>query len=105
MEYILNRVNDEMKNNFELCLNSILLAKSFAAKLWFDTPHIFRQFERIGPTTSQVFVDANYTTFESIQMLTLFEIQRVIYFIQIKILIYNILLRLRIKTPNLVLKF
>ena len=78
MEYILNRVNDKMSKNFDLVLNSILLAKSFMAKLWFDTPHIFRQFERIGPTTSQAFVDANYTTFESIHMLTLFEIQRVI---------------------------
>ena len=48
MEYVLNRINDEMSKKYELCLNSILLAKSFSTKLWYDSPHILRQFQRIG---------------------------------------------------------
>ena len=96
MEYILNRANDEMSKKYDLCINSILLAKSISAKLWFDTPHIFRQFPRIGrrlplfdetnvfkkinlgPATSQAFIDALYVTIDRIQTLTLFDIQTVI---------------------------
>lgn len=73
LEYILKNHS----NNYDLCFNSVLITKCFLSRLWYDSPHIFRQLQRIGAATSQAFVDANWTQFEQIQTLKSFEIETV----------------------------
>lgn len=43
MEFVLSE-----RRNYELCLNTLLLVKSLTNRIWFDSPHIIRQFHRVG---------------------------------------------------------
>lgn len=43
-----------------------MLAKCMGTKLWFNSEHIFRQFQNIGDVISKLLVKANITTFESL---------------------------------------
>ena len=66
-----------MSKRHKLCLSAILVAKSISTKLWYDSPHLFCQLPRVGPATSQAFIDANYKKFQEVEELSSFEIQSV----------------------------
>lgn len=48
--------------NYETFINSVMIYKSIFARIWYDSPHLFIQFSRIGPALSQALVNANITS-------------------------------------------
>ena len=67
LEYIM--ANGQTITNFETFLNAVVLNKCFNTRLWHDTTHIFKQFNRIGTTLSQHLVNADITTFKKMLQL------------------------------------
>ncbi len=67
-KYHINTSNgfEMVPRNYETFLNAVLLNKCFNCKLWHDSPHITKQFSRIGTVLSQTFVKQNITTFEKL---------------------------------------
>lgn len=63
-------------NNYETFINLVTLHKCINCRLWYDSPHIFRQFNRIGLGLSQSFVNQSITTFDSVLEMNPFEIER-----------------------------
>jgi hypothetical protein len=43
-----------------------MIYKSIYSRMWYDSPHLFKQFNRIGPAISQALVDANITSIEEL---------------------------------------
>jgi hypothetical protein len=56
----------KVSRSFTTFINAAMLYKSIYARMWYDSPHIFKQFNRIGATLSQALVDANITTFQDL---------------------------------------
>lgn len=50
--------------NYETCINAVILHKCILRKLWYDSPHVFKQFARIGDSISHHLVAAGVTSFE-----------------------------------------
>ncbi|RNA32523.1 putative ATP-dependent DNA helicase HFM1 [Brachionus plicatilis] len=63
-------------NNYETFINLLTLHKCINCRLWYDSPHIFRQFNRIGLGLSQSFVRQSITSFDKVLELNQFEIER-----------------------------
>jgi hypothetical protein len=55
-----------------------MVCKCFSTKLWFDTPHIFKQFSRIGTALSSTLVNANITTFDEILKMNAHQLERIL---------------------------
>ncbi|XP_064098170.1 probable ATP-dependent DNA helicase HFM1 [Macrobrachium nipponense] len=58
------------RSDYELQLNTVLLAKSFACKLWENSRHVTRQLDRIGQTLSAALVQAKITSFTALEETT-----------------------------------
>ncbi|KAK7065847.1 ATP-dependent DNA helicase MER3, partial [Halocaridina rubra] len=58
------------RKEYELQLNSVILAKSFFCRLWENSRHVTRQLERIGPTFSSFFVQSKITSFTALEETT-----------------------------------
>jgi hypothetical protein len=56
----------------------VILCKCFSTRLWFDTPHIFKQFSRIGTALSSALVNANITTFDQMLKMNAHELERIL---------------------------
>lgn len=71
-EYQLQVNNNELTGssnqfkNYLTFLNSVVLYKNFVTKLWFDSPHLFKQFNRIGTALSMSLVNKGICSFEDI---------------------------------------
>ncbi|XP_068236442.1 probable ATP-dependent DNA helicase HFM1 [Palaemon carinicauda] len=55
------------RRDYELQLNTALLAKSFICKLWENSRHVTRQLGRIGPTFSAALVQAKIVSFTALE--------------------------------------
>ncbi|XP_047479907.1 uncharacterized protein LOC125032696 [Penaeus chinensis] len=58
------------RSEYELQLNTALLAKCFRCRLWENTRHVTRQLENIGPSFSAAFVHAKITSFSALEALS-----------------------------------
>jgi ATP-dependent DNA helicase HFM1/MER3 len=52
--------------NYETFINSVMIYKSIYARMWYDSPHLFKQFSRIGLALSQALVDSNITSIDTL---------------------------------------
>ncbi|CAM9750894.1 unnamed protein product [Lampetra planeri] len=57
----------DKQNNFQAVVNAVHLAKCFRAKLWENSPSVFKQLEKIGFSMSSALVNAGLTSFEKIE--------------------------------------
>ncbi|XP_058487783.1 probable ATP-dependent DNA helicase HFM1 isoform X1 [Solea solea] len=60
-------LSKKSNTGFSALLNSLILAKSFRAKLWENSPYVSKQLEKIGQTLSTAMVNAGLTTFSKIE--------------------------------------
>ncbi len=67
-----------LEKNFLTFINSVMLYKNFVTKLWHDSDHLFRQFNRIGATLSQSLVNAGITSIEQITRLSPQKLERIL---------------------------
>ena len=54
------------EKSYETLLNAALMHKCFVTRMWHDSPHVFKQFTRIGTALSQAFVSNSLTSFRSV---------------------------------------
>lgn len=47
--------------------NALLLSRSFAARVWDDSPLVLRQIEQLGPASVRKLTDANVNTIEDLE--------------------------------------
>lgn len=52
--------------NYETYINGLILSKCLYTKLWYNSDHIFKQFNSIGDTISKLLVKANVTSFDKL---------------------------------------
>ena len=74
-------MNQAAKNkftNYETFINSVILCKCFNTRLWHDSPHIFKQFNRIGPALSQTFVNAGIDSINKILQIDPRQLERIL---------------------------
>uniref|UniRef100_A0A0N7ZA09 DNA 3'-5' helicase n=2 Tax=Scylla olivacea TaxID=85551 RepID=A0A0N7ZA09_SCYOL len=55
------------RTEYELVLNTLLLAKCFSCRLWENSRFVTRQLERIGPTFSTALVQSKITSFAALE--------------------------------------
>ena len=51
---------------YETFINAVVVYKCFITRLWHDSPHLFKQFNRIGPALSQALLNAEIDSFDKI---------------------------------------
>lgn len=66
------------RKNYETFINSTMLHKCITTRLWHDSPHIFKQFSRIGTTLSQALVNQNITSFKEILKLDAHQLEAIL---------------------------
>lgn len=67
------------RQEYELHLNTILLAKCFACRLWENSRFVTRQLEKIGPALSAALVSSKITSFSALENITPRDIELVSY--------------------------
>lgn len=55
-----------LEKNYETFINAAILYKCISVRMWYDSPHLFMQFTRVGMSLSQLFVKNNLTSFEKV---------------------------------------
>ena len=55
------------RTEYELVLNTLLLAKCFSCRLWENSRFVTRQLDRIGPAFSTAFVQSKITSFAALE--------------------------------------
>lgn len=58
------------RQEYELHLNTALLAKCFACRLWENSRFVTRQLEKIGPALSAALVNSKITSFSTLENTT-----------------------------------
>ncbi|XP_029309816.1 probable ATP-dependent DNA helicase HFM1 [Cottoperca gobio] len=66
------------ETGFSAVLHSLILAKSFRAKLWENSPYVSKQLEKIGQTLSTAMVNAGLTTFSKIEQTNARELELIL---------------------------
>lgn len=103
LDYVRIANNSTATSMFRTLVSAVLLAKCFNAQLWENSPHITKQFKKIGFTYSAMLTANGKTSIDSLLCTSPREIERVLYLIKIlqkkmSIIIFNFLLKISKKS-------
>jgi ATP-dependent DNA helicase HFM1/MER3 len=78
LEFLSQNLSSKHNKIYQTFLNAVILNKCFTTKMWHDSVHVFKQFNRIGATLSQTIIAAGIKSFDEMSTLDATQIEAIL---------------------------